>query len=158
MSCSAYFFLCHVRAYFLYSHPRACFFMSCSGLTRTSLSWIPGTRCACPRMTEEKIIPSFLYFYSFLSFPYLLSLSSFPGLTGESVKDILGSSPRMTRKKNALSFERAGSNYSLVIWDIFSLTTAGVYFSTLLSTLREASFSLTLLLSSSPESSSRIRA
>ena len=126
--------------------------------TRTSLSWIPGTRCACPRMTEEKIIPSFLYFYSFLSFPYLLSLSSFPGLTGESVKEILGSSPRMTRKKNALSFERAGSNYSLVIWDIFSLTTAGVYFSTLLSTLREASFSLTLLLSSSPESSSRIRA
>ena len=115
---------------------------------RTSLSWIPGTRCACPRMTEEKI----------LSFPYLLSLSSFPGLTGESVKEILGSSPRMTRKKNALSFERAGSNYSLVIWDIFSLTTAGVYFNTLLSTLREASFSLTLLLSSSPESSSRIRA
>lgn len=66
--------------------------------------------------------------------------------------------PEDDKEKNALSFERAGSNYSLVIWDIFSLMTAGVYFSTLLSTLREASFSLTLLLSSSPESSSRIRA
>ena len=58
------------------------------------------------RLSEDdrrKIIPSFLYFYSFLSFPYLLSLSSFSGLTGESVKEILGSSPRMTKKKSPSS-------------------------------------------------------
>ena len=78
-----YFSFCHVRPYFLYSHPRAffyvmfglVFFMSCSGLTRTSLSWIPGTRCACPRMTEEKIILLLPALFFFLSLPDLIRQS-----------------------------------------------------------------------------------
>ena len=43
--------------------------------TRTSLSWIPGTRCACPRMTEEKIILLLPALFFFLSLPDLIRQS-----------------------------------------------------------------------------------
>ncbi len=42
---------------------------------RTSLSWIPGTRCACPRMTEEKIILLLPALFFFLSLPDLIRQS-----------------------------------------------------------------------------------
>ena len=82
------------------SLPCLFFFLSCSGLPRTSnrsvtLSvWpeypeIPGTRCACPRMTEEKIILSSPYFYSFLVIPVFFSSPlSFPCLARESKRDV----------------------------------------------------------------------
>ena len=87
-----------------YSLSFPCFysFLSCSALPRTSnrsvtLSvWpeypkIPGTRCACPRMTEEKIILSSPYFYSFLSFPCsFLLLCLFRILFFSSVIPVLG--------------------------------------------------------------------
>ena len=44
--------------------------------TRTSLSWIPGSRYACPRMTEEKIILSLPALFFFLSLPDLIRQST----------------------------------------------------------------------------------
>ena len=45
---------------------------------RTSLSWTPGTRCACPRMTEEKIILLLPALFFFLSLPDLIRISRDP--------------------------------------------------------------------------------
>ena len=99
------------------SFPCLFFFLSCSGLPRTSnrsvtLSvWseypkIPGTRCACLRMTEEKIILSSPYFYSFLvipvffssplSFPYSFLLLCHSRAWHGNLKEMSGSRPDMT--------------------------------------------------------------
>ena len=120
------------------SLPCLFFFLSCSSLSRTSnrsvtLSvWpeypkIPGTRCACPRMTEEKIILSSPYFYSFLVIPVFFSSPlSFPCLARESkrdvrlkaehdklwpawhgnLKEIFGPSPNMTGKSSRMTEEK----------------------------------------------------